>query len=86
LDGDVVEGVSELKKQDGDPLLVVGSATLVHTLLDHDLVDELRLMTFPVSIGAGRRVFPDTVRKAAWRLTDSVTFPSTVRVDTYERA
>ena len=53
MTGDVVEGVRALKAQDGGPILVAGSKTLVHTLLEHDLVDELRLMIFPVTIGAG---------------------------------
>ena len=83
LDGDVVAGVTELKQHDGGPFLVAGSQTLVHTLLDNGLVDELRLMVFPVTIGAGLRVFPDTIKKTPWELTDTVTFPSKVRVDTY---
>jgi dihydrofolate reductase len=86
LQGDVVDGVSELKKQEGGPVLVAGSNTLVHTLLDNDLVDELRLMVFPVTIGAGLRVFPDTIRKTAWSLSDSASFPSGVRVDTLHPA
>jgi len=84
LRGDVVAGVAELKAENGGPLLVQGSKTLVHTLLDHNLVDELRLMIFPVSIGAGLRVFPETIKKTPWRLTDARTFPSGVRVDAYE--
>ena len=79
----VVAGVTELKQHDGGPFLVAGSQTLVHTLLDNGLVDELRLMVFPVTIGAGLRVFPDTIKKTPWELTDTVTFPSKVRVDTY---
>ena len=86
LQGDAVEGVKALKAQDGGPILVHGSKTLVHTLLDHDLVDELRLMVFPVSIGAGLRVFPERRKKAAWKLTDTQTFPSRVRVDAYQPA
>jgi dihydrofolate reductase len=83
LAGGLVAGVTELKQGDGAPILVNGSATLVHALLDRDLVDELRLMVFPVSIGAGLRVFSDTHKKTAWQLTGTVTFPSEVRVDTY---
>ena len=86
LDGDVVAGVTELKRQDGGPILVNGSATLVHALLDNDLVDELRLMVFPVTIGAGLRVFPDTRTKRAWTRTGTVTFASGVREDTYHPA
>ena len=55
LSGDAVAGVRALKAQDGGPILVAGSATLIHTLLDNDLVDELRLMVFPVTIGEGLR-------------------------------
>ena len=60
--GDVVAQVNDLKQQDGGPILVPGSVRLVHTLLDNDLVDELRLMVFPVTIGAGLRLFPDTIK------------------------
>jgi dihydrofolate reductase len=83
LSGDPIEGVADLKAQDGGPILVAGSKTLVHTLLDHDLVDELRLMVFPVTIGSGLRVFPETTQKRKWTMTDTDTFPSGVRVDTY---
>ena len=97
LRGDVVEAVTRLKNQpaaddgggnggdtgDGGPILVAGSAKLVHTLLDNGLVDELRLMVFPVTIGAGLRVFPETTDKTWWKMSDTQTFPSLVRVDTY---
>ena len=84
--GDPVASVGALKAGDGGPILVNGSATLVHALLDHDLVDELRLMVFPVSIGAGLRVFPDTRHKAVWRLDATESFPRGGRMDTYLRA
>jgi len=48
-----------------------------------DLVDELRLMVFPVALGSGRRLFPDTTRKAAWQLAGTLTFPTGVVVLTY---
>jgi dihydrofolate reductase len=83
LDGDPVAGVRALKAGDGGPILVGGSCTLVHTLLAADLVDELRLMVFPVTIGAGLRVFPDTLRKTVWRLTGTHEFASGAREDTY---
>ena len=83
LSGDPVAGVAELKAQDGGPIVVGGSKTLVHTLLDNDLVDELRLMVFPVTIGSGLRLFPDTTNKRRWKLTDTHTFPAGQRVDTY---
>jgi dihydrofolate reductase len=50
---------------------------------DNDLVDELRLMVVPVTIGSGMRLFPETSRKRRWAMTDTLTFPSRVRVDTY---
>ena len=78
LEGDAPAGITALKEGDGGPILVAGSQTLVHTLLDNDLVDELRLMVFPVTIGAGLRVFPETHKKSPWRLTETVTFPSMV--------
>ena len=56
---DVAKDVAELKKSDGGNILVYGSGTLVKSLLHHDLVDELRLMVFPVSIGGGLRIFDD---------------------------
>jgi dihydrofolate reductase len=86
LSGDVVRGVQDLKAGDGGPILVHGSATLAHTLFEHDLVDEVRLMVFPVTIGAGLRVFPDTRAKRVWREIASETFPSGVRVTTLRRA
>ena len=55
----------------------------MHTLVDDDLVDELLLKVFPVAIGPGLRVFPETSKKTAWKLSDTQTFPSGVRVDTY---
>jgi dihydrofolate reductase len=56
---DVAKDVAALKKADGGDILVYGSATLVKALLHHDLIDELRLMVFPLSIGGGLRVFDD---------------------------
>ena len=86
LSGDLVAGVTELKAGAGGPIQVPGSATLVHALLDAGLVDELRLMVFPVSIGGGIRVFPDTRNELPWSLTSTETFPSGVRVDTWRPA
>jgi dihydrofolate reductase len=86
LSGDAVAGVRALKAQDGGPVLVAGSATLIHMLLDNDLVDELRLMVFPVTIGEGLRVFSGTIKKTPWSLGDTRSFPSGVRVDVYHPA
>ena len=60
-DGDVAAQVAALKSQPGGNLLVEGSAQLVHTLTQHGLVDEYRLMVFPIILGQGKRAFPDTM-------------------------
>jgi dihydrofolate reductase len=71
LSGDVAAEVSKLRDgQDGD-LVVHGSAQLVQTLLEHDLVDELRLMVFPVVLGSGKRLFGETSDKKVLPLADS---------------
>ena len=86
LDGDVVDAVSKLKRDfDGD-LVVHGSAQLVQTLLENDLVDEVRLMVFPVVLGSGKRVFGDTSDKKPLRLTDSKTVGDGVEILVYEPA
>jgi dihydrofolate reductase len=71
IDGNVAEEITKLKQQPGGDLLVAGSATLVDTLIEHDLVDELRLMIFPVILGSGRRLFKDVSKVARLRLADS---------------
>ena len=84
LSGDVVEEVSKLKqKYDGD-IVVHGSARLVQTLIEHDLVDELRLMVFPVLLGSGKRLFGETLDKKPLRLTDSKTVGDGVAILIYE--
>lgn len=83
IGGDVAGEVARLKERAGGPLLVIGSRTLVHTLIAHDLVDEYRLMIFPVLLGGGRRLFPETEGKRVLRLADSRTFGSGVVVQTY---
>jgi dihydrofolate reductase len=71
LKGDLVEEVRKLKQdQDGD-IVVHGSAKLVQTLIEHDLVDELRLMVYPVVLGSGKRLFGETSDKKPLRLVES---------------
>ncbi|NMI54741.1 MULTISPECIES: dihydrofolate reductase family protein [unclassified Streptomyces] len=73
LKGDVVDEVSKLKQElDGD-LVVYASSRLVHTLMEHDLVDELRLTVFPVVLGAGERLFGETSDKKPMRLVHART-------------
>lgn len=83
LEGDVPAAVSGLKQQDGGPILVAGSCTLVHTLLTHGLVDELRLLVFPVTIGSGLSVFPETADRTAYALHDLVRYDTGVLLLTY---
>jgi dihydrofolate reductase len=71
LGGDVVSEVSKLKQQLDGEILVAASFRLVHTLLEHDLVDELRLKIFPVVLGAGERLFAETSNTKALRLVFS---------------
>jgi dihydrofolate reductase len=86
LKGDVAEEVSKLKQeQDGD-IVVHGSPQLVQSLLESDLVDELRLMVFPVVLGRGKRLFGDTSDKKALRLTDSKAVGDGVAILVYEPA
>ena len=86
LDGDVVEEVARLKQElDGD-IVVHGSPQLVQTLLEHDLVDELRLMVYPVVLGTGKRLFGETTDKTTLRLADSKTVGAGVAILTYEKA
>jgi len=85
LEGDVVDEVSRLKRERSGDLAVVASFQLVRTLLDHDLVDELRLKIYPVVLGAGRRLFGELGDTRQMRLVDSRTVDGDVAVLTYER-
>ncbi len=87
LPGDVVASVITLRAdEDAGTLLVNGSADLLRQLLAAGQVDELRLMVFPVLVGAGRRLFGEERIDAAWRLTESRTSPSGVALLFYELA
>jgi dihydrofolate reductase len=86
LKGDVVEEVSKLREElDGD-IVIHGSAQLAQTLVEHDLVDELRLMVFPVVLGGGKRLFGELSDKKPLRLADSKTVGDGVAILVYERA
>jgi dihydrofolate reductase len=71
IKGDVASEVSKLKQEIDGVILVAGSAQLVQTLVENDLVDEYRLMVFPLVIGAGKRLFADTRKAASLKLIDS---------------
>jgi dihydrofolate reductase len=80
---DVAKDVAALKKTDGGDLLVYGSATLVKELLHHDLIDELRLMLYPISIGGGIRLFGDNREKKDFKLIRSRTLDNGVVILEY---
>jgi dihydrofolate reductase len=71
LKGDVAEEVAKLKQEQDGEIVVHGSPRLVQTLLEHDLVDELRVMVYPVVLGSGKRLFGETSDKKPLRLVDS---------------
>jgi dihydrofolate reductase len=71
LKGDVGEAVAKLKQEHDGDIVVHGSPQLVQTLIEHDLVDEYRLMVFPVVLGSGKRLFGETTDKKSLRLVDS---------------
>jgi dihydrofolate reductase len=71
----VVSKVKKIKKQDGPDLQVYGSGNFAQTLLRHDLVDEFWLKIFPITLGAGKRLFADGTSPAVFKLTDSKVSP-----------
>ena len=86
LEGDVPTAIARIKEVDGPELQVHGSAVLIQTLLEHDLVDEFRLMIFPVVVGKGKRLFGDGTVPGGLNLTDSKTSTTGVVIATYQRA
>ncbi len=83
----VAEEIAKLKDETDGSILVSGSGKLVATLLEANLVDELRLMVFPTILGRGKRAFPDGIDRLKFRLTESRTVgPDGVQVQVYERA
>jgi dihydrofolate reductase len=86
LRGDAAEQVAALKRDGEGTLVVHGSGQLVRTLIEHDLVDELRLMVFPVVLGDGQRLFGETSDKKRLQLADSRTVGDGVVILIYRRA
>jgi dihydrofolate reductase len=86
LEGDVGAAVRALKAQDGGELQVHGSASLIQTLLQEDLVDELRLIVFPVTLGQGKRLFGEGAIPRTWRLTSHKASSTGALICTYDRA
>ena len=86
LGGNAVEAIKKLKQEDGIDLQVHGSANLIQTLLKNDLVDELWLKIFPITLGRGKRLFGEGAIAAGFKLTHSSISPSGVIVANYVRA
>jgi dihydrofolate reductase len=84
--GDLAAEVAKLKEQPGDELQVHGSGDLAHTLIEHDLVDEYRLLYFPVHLGTGKKLFRDGATPAALRLVSATTTSTGVIIATYQPA
>jgi dihydrofolate reductase len=81
-----VDDIKKLKDSEGSDIKVHGSGNLVQTLLKHDLVDELWLMTFPITLGNGKRLFGEGTMPASFTLTDSLITPNGVIFAAYKRA
>lgn len=86
ISGDVVGKIKELKDGEGPDMHVYGSSNLVQTLFKEDLVDELWLKIFPITLGSGKCLFGEGTIPAAFKLTDSKVTPSGVIFANYERA
>ncbi|MCA0049374.1 dihydrofolate reductase family protein [Mesorhizobium sp. B283B1A] len=86
LGEDIVATVRGLSQEDGPDLLIQGSGNLIQTLLANGLVDEIRLMTFPLLLGKGKRLFGDDAMPAAFKLAKSQATSTGVIIATYERA
>jgi dihydrofolate reductase len=84
LGGDVAAEVAKLKERPGDELQVHGSGALAHTLIENDLVDEYRLLYFPVHLGTGKKLFRDGAKAAALRLVSATTTSKGVVIATYQ--
>jgi dihydrofolate reductase len=86
ISGDVVAKIKTLKEEDGPVFHVWGSSVLLQTLLKNDLVDELRLRIYPITLGTGKRLFGQGTIPAAFELTDSQALPSGVILANYKRS
>src|SRR6185295_1491791 len=84
LSGELPDEIAKLHREVDGTILIAGSAQLVQGLLEHDLIDELRLMVFPVVLGEGKRLFGDVSAKKPLRLTDSKAVGDGVTILTYE--
>jgi dihydrofolate reductase len=81
-----IDDIKKLRDSDGAQIKVIGSGNLAQTLFKHDLVDEMLLMTFPITLGEGKRLFAEGTIPAAFTLTDSVVTSNGVIYANYQRA
>lgn len=83
---DAAKDIPRLKREDGPPLVTQGSSDLIQTLLAGDLIDELRVFTFPITLGRGKKLFGDGAKPAAFELAHSRVSPNGIVIATYARA
>jgi dihydrofolate reductase len=83
LEGDIAEAVAALKEQPGQDILMYASVELMHTLIEHDLIDEYRLWLHPLVLGSGKRLFHDGIDKTALEFIQTTTLPNGVVVLSY---
>lgn len=86
IEGNVSDEISTLNREVAGDILVYGSAQLVHTLMEHNLVDEYRLMTYPIILGSGKRLFGETSDTTTLQLVDTKTVGSGIVILTYQPA
>ncbi len=86
LNGDIAQKVAELKQQTGPNLHIWGSGNLLQTLMKHQLIDTFWLMIYPLTLGAGKKLFDNGTTPAAYQLSESTITPSGVILATYQRA
>ncbi|TIT45471.1 MAG: dihydrofolate reductase, partial [Mesorhizobium sp.] len=84
LGPDIIAALRRLRQEDGPDLLIQGSGNLIQTLLANGLIDEIRLMTFPLLLGKGKRLFGDAAMPAAFKLVKSQASTTGVIMATYE--
>ncbi len=84
--GDVIEEIKKLKATEGPGLFIWGSGNLIQSLLAHDLIDKMHILTYPVTIGSGKKLFASGTKPKTFKVTDSTVSPSGVIIATYEPA
>ncbi len=85
LEGEAADAVRKLKQTEGRDLLIQGSSEVIHTLLAHDLIDELTVLTFPLVLGKGKRLFDGGSRPHAWTMVKTRSSTTGVVISRYER-